>query len=163
MESILTDNINNHLEQNSLIRYSQHGFGAARSSHTKQLRYMEIVTKLLDKWLPVVVYLQFSKTFDKVPHNGMIYEMKTHEIWYFNSKWIESWRSNRYQRVILDGRMSDWLPVISGVPQGSILGPILYIVYTNDLDVNLSSYMLKFADDAIVIEVSSLDKVANIQ
>ena len=80
------------------------------------------------------------------------------------ANWIESWLSNRYQRVVLDGYMSDWLPVLSGLLQGSVLGPILFIVYINDFDVNLNSYVLKFADDAKVFsEVSSLDEVANLQ
>ena len=71
--------------------------------------------------------------------------------------------SERDTRVILNGYMSDWLQVLSGVPQGSALGPILFIVYINDLDVNLNSYMLKFADAKVFSEVSSLDKVANLQ
>ena len=126
---------------------------------------MEIVSKQVDKGLPVdVVYLEFSKTFDKVPHNRLINKTKAHGIGSFMVNWIESWLSNRYQRVVINGNMSDWLPVLSGVPQGSVLGPILLIVYINDLDVNLNSYVLKFADDAKVLsEVSSLDKVANLQ
>ena len=66
--------------------------------------------------------------------------------------------------MILNGHMSDWLPVLSVVSQGSVLGPILFIVYVDDLDVNLNSYVLKFAYDAKVFsEASSLDKVANLQ
>ena len=76
-----------------------------------------------------VVYLDFSKDFDKVPHNRLINKIKTHGIGCFVANWIESWLSNRYQIVVLIGHMYDWLPVLSGVPQGSVLGPILFIVY----------------------------------
>ena len=165
MESILKDNIINHLEQNGLIRDSQHRFRAGRSCLTNLLYFMEIVTKQVDKGLPVdVVYLDFSKAFDKVPHNRLINKIKAHGIGSFVANWIESWLSNRYQRVVLNGYISDWLPVLSGVPQGSVLGHILFIVYIDDLDVNLNSYVLKFADDAKDFsEVSSLDKVADLQ
>ena len=165
MESISRDNIINHLEQNGLIRNSQHGFRAGRSCLTNLLYFMEIVTKQVDKGLPVdVVYLDFSKAFDKVPHSRLINKIKAHGIGSFIANWIESWLRNRYQRVVLNGYMSDWLPVLSAIQQGSVLGPILSIVYINDLDVNLNSYVLKFADDAMVFsEVSSQDKVANLQ
>ena len=114
MESILQDNIINHLEKNGLIGDSQHGFRAGRSCHTNLLYFMEIFTKQVDKGLPVgVIYLNFSKAFDKVPHNRLINKIKAHGIGSFVANRIESWISNRYQRVVLNGYMSDWLPVLS--------------------------------------------------
>ena len=108
MESIFKDNIINH----GLIRGSQHGLRADSSSLINLLHSMEIVTKQVDKWLPVdVVYLDFSKAFDKVPQNHLINKIKTHEIGCFVANWIESWISNRYQRVTLNGHMYDWLLV----------------------------------------------------
>ena len=121
MVSILKDNIVNHLEQNGLIRDSQHGFRAGRSCLTNLLHFMEIVTKQVDRGLPVdFVYLDFSKAFDKAPHNCLINKIKTCGIGCFVANWIERWLSNRYQRVVLNGHMCDWLPVLSGVLQGSV-------------------------------------------
>ena len=101
---------------------------------------MGIVTKQVDKGLPVdVVYLDFSKAFHKVPHNRLINKIMAHGIGSFEANWIESWLTNRHQRVVLDGYMSDWLPVLSGVPQGSVFRHILFTVYINDLYVNLNS------------------------
>ena len=101
MESILKDIIINHLEQDGLIRDTQHGFRASRSCLTNRLYFMEIVAKQVDKGLPVdVVYLDFSKAFHEVPHNRLINKNKTHGIGSFVDNWIESWLSNKYQRVV---------------------------------------------------------------
>ena len=124
MESILKDNIINYLEQNGLMRDSQHCFRACKSCPTNWLHFMEIVTKQVDKGLFVdVVYLDFSKALDKVPHNHLINKIKTHGTGCFVANLIES-NSNRYQRVVLNGHMSDWLPVLSGVEQGTVFCPI---------------------------------------
>ena len=64
--------------------------------------------------------------------------------------WIQAWLTDRRQRVIVEGEISNWKPVLSGVPQGSVLGPILFLIFINDLDDDLSSKVLKFADDTSV-------------
>lgn len=135
MEAILKDSIDDHLQKYKLIKDSQHGFICGRSCLTNLLVFLEEVTKYLDEGHPVdVLYLDFSKAFDKVPHARPIKKLKAHGISQNVSRWIESWLSNRQQRVVLNGKESWWAQVLSGVLQGSVLGPILFIMYINDID-----------------------------
>lgn len=83
-----------------------------------------------------MVYLNFSEAFDKVPHN-----VKAHGIGSVLANWIKNWLCDRLQRVVLNGHQSDWLSVTSGVPQGSVFGPVLFITYNNNLDANLNSHV----------------------
>jgi len=109
---------------------------------------METLTKHVDNGHPVdVIYLDFQKAFDKVPHVRLIKKVKAHGI---NGKilaWIEAWLTGRLQRVVLNGSKSNWADVMSGVPQGSVLGPLLFVVFINDIDDNIVNKILKFADD----------------
>ena len=94
-----------------------------------------------------VIYLDFQKAFDKVPHNRLLSKVQDHGIRGNIHRWLRNWLSGRKQRVVINGSSSDWRDVISGVPQGSVLGPILFLIYVNDIDDGLNNKVSKFADD----------------
>ena len=136
------------LVKHKLINHSQHGFLQARSCLTNLLCFLEEITKWVDEGSPVdVIYLDFQKAFDKVPHQRLILKLKSHGMGNSIINWIEQWLTDKRQRVVVDGEVSSWKSVLSGVPQGSVLGPILFLVYIDDLEEGVTGNILKFADD----------------
>ena len=151
LERLIKDHLVDFLVKNKLINTSQHGFLKARSCLTNMLCFLEDVTKWVDEGSPVdIIYLDFKKAFDKVPHQRLLLKLKAHGIGNSMINWIEKWLIDRRQRVVVDGEVSNWKSVLSGVPQGSVLGPILFLIYINDLDDDITSKVLKFADDTKV-------------
>ena len=165
METILRNKLVRYLEENNLINSSQHGFRNKRSCLTNLLDFYNDVVNIFDETKAVdVIYLDFQKAFDKVPHQRLLSKIKTHGITGKIHSWLEDWLTERKQRVVINGKASDWRNVLSGVPQGSVLGPILFTIYVNDMDEGLTCKISKFADDTkITGRVTSADEKALLQ
>ena len=149
MEKIIRNKIVDHLESNHLLSKHQHGFRSNRSCLTQLLEYFTEIHDIIDKGDPVdAIYLDCKKAFDTVPHKRLIEKLKSYGIVGKVLKWIESFLNDRSQRVMVKGVPSDTLPVWSGVPQGSVLGPVLFLIYINNLLEEVVSGGKLFADDS---------------
>ena len=98
-----------------------------------------------------MIFLDFSKAFDTVPHQRLLTKLQYYGI---NNKiyhWISNWLTKRSQRVLVNGSSSNYVPVISGVPQDTVLGPLMFLLYINDINKNIiSSKLGLFADDCVI-------------
>ena len=108
---------------------------------------MSFVCTAFSFHVALVIYLDFQKALDKVPIQRLIIKLKSHGMGHSIINWIEQWLTDRKQRVVVDGEASSWKSVLSGVPQGSVLGPMLFLVYIDDLEEGVTGNILSFADD----------------
>jgi hypothetical protein len=155
-EKLIFDSLFSYLVSNNLITKNQSGF-VPGDSCTNQLLYLvnEIHEAFEDpKSLEVrAVFLDISKAFDKVWHGGLIFKLKQNGVSGKLLSFFQSYLSNRKQRVALNGFYSDFSEIESGVPQGSVLGPLLFLVYINDLEKGIKSNVKFFADDTMLYSI----------
>ena len=134
LEHIIVSNIIKHLAFESILADCQHGFRSQRSCKTQLVQFYHDMVNNLDRALNPghrqtdVIIMDFAKAFDKVPHRWLLYKLDYYGIRGSAHKWIASWLSERSQKVVLDGQASDPVPVLSDVPQESVLGPVLFLI-----------------------------------
>ena len=152
-EAIVRYQVVEFLENNKLIRNSQHGFRKGSSCLTNLLLFLDKVIPSIDDGHGVdIVFLDLVKAFDKVPHQRLLEKLRNHGIAGKVLGVIENWLKGRRQRLCIRGRWSSWITVWIGVPQGSVLGPLLFWILISDLDEGIRSHILKFADDTKVFQ-----------
>ena len=148
MEKIIHKHMYILFKDNQVITCFQLGFVPGDSTVNQLVDIYNTFCKALDEGEEVrAVFLDISKAFDRVWHKGLLFKLKQAGINSTLLQWLSSYLSDRKQRVLIPGGSSSWLPIKAGVPQGSILGPLLFLIYINDIVLNVNSTVRLFADD----------------
>ena len=165
LEHIIHSNIMSHLEQYNVLNNEQHGFRKGRSCETQLALTVNDLAKILDnKGQADVIIMDFRKAFYLVPHQRLLYKLTQAGITGPLHKWASNFLTKRSQQVVLEGISSSSIQVTSGVPQGTILGPLLFILYLNDLPDGITSQVRLLADDCMLYrEIKTLDDNQKLQ
>ena len=156
----MASGISKHFTDQNILFELQHGFREKRSCETQLIMLVDELAKNMQLGKQTdFILLHFSKAFDKVAHEKLLLKLDFYGIRGNTLNWIKDFLDNRNQSVLLNGSNSDSIPVSSGVPQGSVLGPILFLTYINDLPDQVRSRVRLFADDtAMYIALDRQDK-----
>ena len=151
-ERVIKKKIMAHLIKNDMFNKSQHGFVPGRNTQTQLLSHLDDIYETLTEGKRLdTIFLDFAKAFDKVDHEILLEKVKKHKISGKIGKWIKEFLSERKFRVVANGCMSDEGDVLSGVPQGTVLAAILFVIMISDIDEKIKECILRsFADDTRV-------------
>ena len=147
-ESFIFDAIYEHMEQNNFFSNRQYGFIKFRNTVLQLIKVVNDWVDVLDDGGSIDnINMDFQKAFDKVPHRRLIYKLQKYGIGGQVLSWVETFLHQRKQCVNVNGYLSDYKEVLSGIPQGSVLGALLFVIYINDMPQNIESEIYLFADD----------------
>ena len=148
LESLIRKSIEAHVKEYNILSGKQYGFRKGRSTVLQLLKVLDEISEMLDSGVPVdIVYTDFQKAFDSVPYRRLLAKLESYGIQNKTLAWLKSFLIGRKQRVKIKGTTSAWTEVLSGVPQGSVLGPLLFILYINDITDNIKCEAFLYADD----------------
>ena len=151
LEHIVCRHILQHLEKHNILSDLQHGFRSGHSCESQLITTIsDVFESFNDKHQVDMIILDFSKAFDTVPHQKLLHKLSNYGIDGKLNRWVEQFLTNRKQRVLVEGEFSAYDQVISGVPQGTVLGPLLFLCHINDLPNHVKSQIRLFADDCLL-------------
>ena len=160
-EHIIHSQIMDFFDKHGILSNRQHGFRSERSCETQLLITIDDLAKSIDKRKQTdIIILDFSKAFDTVPHARLISKLSHYGIRGNTLRWISNFLCELDQQIVIDGHASIWESVTSGVPQGSVLGPLLFLAYINDLPESVKSDVRLFADDFLLYRTINSKKDA---
>ena len=165
LEHIVCSNIMAHLDEHRLLSEKQHAFRKWHSCETQLITVIDDWAKILDNKGQVDTFiLDFEKAFDTPPHELLKSKLFSYGIGGKTLKWIDAFLCFRQQRVVVNGVKSDWAPVVSGVPQGTVLGPLLFSLHINDIMSDIESEIRLFADDCVCYrEIKDMEDTLKLQ
>ena len=164
-ERVIYNSLFNYFQSNRLFTPSQSGLLPGDSCIAQLLSIIHEIQTVFDE-NPTVdvrgVFLDLSKAFDKVWHDGIIFKLKAYGVEGKLLSLLKNYLENQEQRVVLNGQTSEWRKIMPGIPQGSVLGPLLFLIYINDLPDGINSLRKIFADDTSLFStVSDMHKSAS--
>ena len=161
----MCSNIMSHLDHHKLLSDRQHAFRKSHSCETQLATVIDDWAKILDNQGQVDTFiLDFEKAFDTPPHELLKSKLFSYGIGGKTIKWIDAFLCYRQQRVVVNGVKSDWAPVVSGVPQGTVLGPLLFSLHINDITSDIESEIRLFADDCVCYrEIKNVEDTVKLQ
>jgi len=154
LEHILYHHITEHLNTYNVLINQQFGFRAGHSCEAQLISVVEDIQMAMDSSHQVdIIFIDFRKAFDTVPHHRLLNKLSHYGIQGRTHNWLRVWLTQRIQRVVINGYESDFVKVQSGVPQGTVLGPLMFLLYINDINLNITSQLRLFADDCILYRI----------